>query len=123
MSEQFLLVIGILFVVCGLGALANPKFFRAMLGNFRDTPALVYIIGLANIVIGLFLVINHNVWDTVQAAIVSFFGWATLVRGIIMVLSPATFLYIFKRIWLGSHLKGESFFLLVLGIIFIYLAL
>jgi hypothetical protein len=122
MSEQILTVIGALFLLWGLGALANPGFFRQMLGSFTHNPALIYVIGLLNAAVGLFLILNHNYWGTVQEVIVSFFGWAALVRGVIMILSPSTFLHLFKKIWMGSHMKGEALFIILMGAIFVYLS-
>ncbi|MBX4187662.1 MAG: hypothetical protein KW793_00815 [Candidatus Doudnabacteria bacterium] len=122
MSQQILFVIGVVFVVCGLGALSNPRFFRKMLGSYTANPALIYISGLVNLVIGLILVFGHNIWTSLPEAIVAFFAWAAIIRGIIMLLSPTFFLKLFKRIWMGSHLKGEAFFIMVIGIILIYLA-
>jgi hypothetical protein len=122
MSEQIVMILGALMVICGLGALANPAFFRRTMGSFTHTPSLVYVVGVANLAIGLYLVKNHNVWESLVQGIVAFFGWAALIRGAIMILAPDFFLRLFKKIWMGSHLKGEAFFLLIVGVIMLYLS-
>jgi hypothetical protein len=123
MTDQILMVAGFVWVVVGLGALANGGFFRRAMGSFTETPSLIFVTGVVNLVIGLFMVMNHNRWETWQESLVSFIGFAALFRGVLMILSPKMFLRLFKRIWLGSHLKGEAFFLFVVGVILIYMSM
>ncbi|HYC79771.1 MAG TPA: hypothetical protein VEC17_01975 [Candidatus Binatia bacterium] len=123
MTEQILLVLGIVLVVCGVSAWMNATHFRRVLGDFKDNPALIFFLGLINLAVGLFIVLNHNSWATPAESLVTFFGWAGMLRGLIMTVTPGIFLSLFKFIWLGRHLKGESLFMLAIGAILIYLSL
>jgi hypothetical protein len=57
----------------------------------RDPP-LLFISGLIGMAAGLAIVLGHNVWSNgVLAIIVTLFGWASLIKGmLLLVLSPET---------------------------------
>lgn len=124
MTEQILLVLGLVLIVSGLAAYVNPPLFRRTLGSFYHNPGLIFFVGVVNLGVGLFLVINHNVWSSLGQIIVSIVAWAAVIRGFIMIVLPKTFLAVFKYVWLGKgHLVGEAVSVIIIGLVLLYIAL
>lgn len=124
MADQILLVSGVVILACGMGAYANPIYFRKTLGGFVTNPALIYFVGILNVAIGMFIVLNNNIWNSFPEVVVTFVGWAGVVRGFIMLIAPQFFLRLFKTIWMGKgHLIGEAVMMMLLGAVLIYLAI
>lgn len=123
MSDQIILVMGAVLFACGLGAYVSPTFFRKTLGDFTTNLPIVYFVAIVNIAVGLFIILNLNNWVTLSDMLLSFLGWAAVVRGFIMIVAPKFFIRVFKFIWLGKgHLIGEAVVMMLIGALLIYLA-
>jgi uncharacterized protein YjeT (DUF2065 family) len=82
-------LIGPIFVVAGVGMLAQPQGYRAVAEDFLASPALIYIAGLLKFVPGLAIVLTHNVWTFDWRLIITLLGWLATVGGIFRLLMPA----------------------------------
>lgn len=121
MIEQVLLITGVVLLVCGVGAYLNPATFRKIVGNYTDTPALVYWNGIINLALGGFIILNHNIWEMSWVVIITIVGWLALLRGLWILLGTKSYLARFRQFWgQHGHLKGEALFLIIFGVIFIY---
>ncbi|MGC1761172.1 MAG: hypothetical protein WA742_17635 [Candidatus Cybelea sp.] len=69
----------------------------AISGLFKDAP-LMWITGVFTLLGGLALVLGHNRWSTALAAIVSFYGWAALAKGLLFLCLPASAQIAFYRV-------------------------
>jgi hypothetical protein len=76
-----------LVVVAGL--IVNRTNYRALVHEFLDSPALIYLAGLLALVAGLAIVLTHNVWVMGWPVIITIFGWASLIGGILRIIFPA----------------------------------
>ncbi len=84
-------VFGIYLIFGGIAIWWRHRFFIPVLGNFAHDPLLRLIVGTIEVVGGLFLVLQHNVWESAASSLVSFFGWMLLIEGALyMVLSDKT---------------------------------
>jgi uncharacterized protein YjeT (DUF2065 family) len=81
-------LIGPIFVVLGVGMLAQPTGYRAMAEEFLASPALIYLSGLLVLVPGLAIVLTHNVWSFDWRLIVTLLGWLATISGIFRLLMP-----------------------------------
>jgi hypothetical protein len=50
----------------------------------------VLVSGIAALVIGLLIVMNHNVWQGSVAIIVTLVGWLSIGKGLLLVILPRT---------------------------------
>lgn len=85
-------VFGIYLIVGGLAYMMRRKYFMSVVKEFVNDKALRMIIAVAEIVAGLFLVLNHNIWDTWPERIVSLSGWILLLEGVMYLLVPEAML-------------------------------
>ena len=55
-------IFGICYLVLGTGLLFNRKAFRRIMEDFCKNAALVFYGGLTSLVIGVVIILTHNVW-------------------------------------------------------------
>ena len=98
MESMFLVqIIGIYFLVVGISALVKSKEWQHVVKHLmeHEHTALAYVAAIFTFIIGLIIVLNHNVWTggapTVIATIV---GWLILVKG-------ATYFLLPNHVWVG----------------------
>ncbi len=118
MPNQILLITGVVVLVVGIGAYRKPNSFRKILGSLNTNLALLYVLGLVNLIIGLFLIINFSAWTTIPEALVAFIGIAAVIKGFMMVIFPTyTMNMSLKVLRDRGHLHGEAIMLIVFGIV------
>jgi len=74
-------VFGIYLVVAGLALLLRQKWFMSVVHMFVEEKLLRLIVAIAELVAGLFLIFNHNLWGSFAEGLVSLFGWAMALEG------------------------------------------
>ena len=82
--------IGPYIIVIDIGLLVNLKTYRTIMEDFFKNAALVYVTGLLTFVAGLAIVLFHNIWVLDWRLIITLFGWNILIKGALLVISPAT---------------------------------
>lgn len=80
--------LGPFIIVIGIGVLFNTKILRQIAKDFFKNPALVYVSGLGTFIMGLAIIIFHNIWAADWRVIITVFGWLTLIKGIYLIVLP-----------------------------------
>lgn len=80
--------LGPFMVVVSLGLLLNVKTYQKVMEDFFKNTAIVYIGGAMAFFMGLAIVLFHNVWVAGWPVIITFFGWAGLVKGVWLIAIP-----------------------------------
>lgn len=91
MNETTLLVIqlaGPIFVAVGVGFLLNAKYFLGAYKDFENSPMLVITLGMVTMLMGLLIVLNHNLWSSAPEVIVSLLGFGAIIKGVAFFLAP-----------------------------------
>ena len=81
-------LLGIYLVIAGLAYFFRREFFRAVISDFYNSPALIAIASVMNLLIGLLIVLNHNIWDFSWKVIVTIIGYINLTKGIMNLFAP-----------------------------------
>lgn len=116
-------VIGLFYVVAGLGFLFNGKYYREMIDGLLKNQAIMYLWSMMAIVAGLFLIFTHNFWVSDWSVIITIIGWLALVKGVLLFLFPGKadqFLMSWRKAPAGAMIEGLA--ALILGLIITYLA-
>ncbi|MFA5292070.1 MAG: hypothetical protein WC496_03455 [Phycisphaerae bacterium] len=87
-DAQIFQILGIAYLIIGIGILSNPDFYRKMIRDFTENPPAIYLGGLIALVIGCFLVVLHNNWTKDWSVIITIFGWAALIKGLFLIILP-----------------------------------
>jgi uncharacterized protein YjeT (DUF2065 family) len=81
-------MLGLFFLVMGVGIVAGMQNYRDMAEEFLKSRALIYVAGLLAFLPGLAIVLTHNVWTGDWRVIITIFGWLGLVGGAFRLLFP-----------------------------------
>jgi uncharacterized membrane protein HdeD (DUF308 family) len=82
-------LIGPIYLVIGVGLLLNADNSRAIVKEFKDSPALFYLSGILALIIGGLIVLLHNVWSG-WPIVITLLGWAAILKGLIRIIAPDT---------------------------------
>lgn len=122
MSTSILLakILGPVLCVVGVGILLNRKYYKKMVDQFLKSPETIFIAGLINLVAGVAIVVNHNIWGSGWPLAITVLGWAVTIRGVIMIVAPNQLIKAAK-----VHINDTLFTLtatlvIVLGVMFNY---
>jgi uncharacterized protein YjeT (DUF2065 family) len=114
-------LLGVVFVVVGLGLLLRTSYYHKMYKNYVKNEALMVYGGLAALVLGLVIVLSHNVWVASWEVIITIFGWLAVVEGVLLLLLPAEMSKLVSKWFKGKGLiVFGGIFYLILGIVLGY---
>ena len=105
--------------------LAHAQATVEIMKEIVQTPPLLFMAGLMGMTAGLAIVLAHNVWSGgALPVIVTLFGWAALIKGmLLLLLSPDTESRVFIiGLRYDQHPYPYAFFLLLLGAYLTYAA-
>ncbi|MCI5108492.1 MAG: hypothetical protein MRY49_01440 [Candidatus Pacebacteria bacterium] len=127
MSNTLMLtqIIGIYVLVASLSGLFYPERAKEALKEVTKSYIIPYFDGAIALIVGLLIILTHNVWNTLAETLVSLIGWLAILEGIAMLLLPQQSLIAFARrfesskvvrIWsiigviIGAYLTYVGFF-------------
>lgn len=90
-------LVGPLFVLVGFGVLLNTEHYAAMTSSFLRNSELYYFSGALSFLIGMALVLHHNLWVADWRVMITIIGWMALFKGMVRILLPT----------LGSKYAGK----------------
>lgn len=83
-------ILGPCMLVIGAGIMFNRQAYQKVMEDYCKNAALVFFGGVAALVIGLVIVLSHNVWEASWRVIVTLYGWGGIVKGIWLTVLPET---------------------------------
>ncbi|BBD99162.1 DUF2065 domain-containing protein [Sphingobium amiense] len=106
---------GLYMILIGIGGLASPARWKAVMDDLNGSPALVLTLGFAVFAVGVTLVMIHSIWTDSLAIIVSLIGYVALIEGALLIAVPGPLI----RVGHGSisFTRAWAVFSLVLGIL------
>jgi hypothetical protein len=76
-------LMGLFCLVFGLSVITQKKVFVEVVREIENNRPYLYLLGLISLVLGLLVVLTHNIWTgSFLALVVTLIGWAMLIRGI-----------------------------------------
>lgn len=100
----------------GLSLLLRRRMFVTILLELFTHRALSYVMGLALVLIGLILVLTHNLWTSLVESIITLFGWLILLEGVLyLFISSETFARVVSVFESRGIYYFVAFLYLVLG--------
>lgn len=76
-------LLGTFSIMLGLSMLVQRKMITEVFHKMEADRQLVYAVGLAEIVGGLLLVLQHNIWSSPAETLITILGWLLFSEGII----------------------------------------
>ncbi len=81
-------VMGLYLLIVPAAALLKRKQFAELANEFVTNLALVFLSGLVSLILGLLIVVSHNVWTADWKAVITTIGWLALAKGVVRILFP-----------------------------------
>ena len=81
-------VISIYLIVMGLGLFINKEEMLKAVREFAGANASLVFYGAIVLIMGLMMVLSHNVWDGTWRVIVTLVGWSATTKGAMAMLLP-----------------------------------
>ncbi|MDD5655608.1 MAG: hypothetical protein PHR91_08225 [Candidatus Omnitrophica bacterium] len=109
-------IFGLCYLILGVGFMFNRKAFQQVMDDFCKNAALVFYGGMLALVIGVVIILNHNIWVADWTVMITVIGWLALIKGIWIIILPNTvskFMQIYRKN--GGLLAAHSALVLILG--------
>lgn len=81
-------ILGPCFLVVAIGIMFNQKFYQQVMEDYSKNSALVFFGGVLALVIGIVVVLNHNVWQANWPVVITIYGWGGIIKGIWLIVFP-----------------------------------
>jgi len=81
-------ILGLCYLVVGAGLLLNRKAFQRVMEDFCKNAALVLYGGMFALIIGIVIILKHNIWAANWTVMITIIGWAALIKGIWIIVFP-----------------------------------
>lgn len=74
-------VLGLFLIIVGLAIMLRKRYYVPVVGEFIEDRFMRMVMGILELLGGLFLVLAHNDWSTLPAGIISAIGWVLIIEG------------------------------------------
>lgn len=81
-------LLSIVLVVVGLAILLRPKHYAKAYKNWMKSDGLMLLTGMITLVLGVVLVLAHNVWVASWEVLITIVGWGAVLKGVLILLLP-----------------------------------
>lgn len=110
-TRRFARVLGPFFAIVAATVVTRAPDMRELLAEFGATSIWSWVTGAYVLMGGIIVVALHPYWRGVAAVIVSLLGWLMVVRGVLLMAFPETFLSIANR-----TVDAETLWRIVFGV-------
>jgi len=111
---------GIYLIVAGIMYVARHHFIRAVINDYFDSPSVVFLGGMLGIILGLMIVLGHNVWELSWKLAITLLGYLMVLKGILHWFFPQKAAWWTEKMTHGTAYLYASFFMIALGCFFCY---
>ncbi len=87
-STWLSMIFGPYFVIMGLWMLLCGDHAKHILEMIRKSATAIYFLGVTNLLIGLVILSEYNMWTMQLAVLVTILGWIMIIRGIVLLFAP-----------------------------------
>lgn len=81
-------VLGLFLIIVGAAVLYRKQYFVPVIGQFVEERLMRMVMGMLELLAGLFLVVGHTDWSSLAAGIITAIGYALVIEGAAYLLMP-----------------------------------
>lgn len=109
-------ILGLSLVTFCLGVLKNFKLLPKIGRSVSENLALIIFSGFILTILGLLIIVSHNIWTADWRVLVTLLGYATLLKGMIRIFFPGFVAKIARQVAGGVWWKTVTALFFLLGI-------
>lgn len=118
-SSMFLAqLFGLLYFVMGIGMLTNQAQFKKVFTDMTTSATFQYLCGMIAVVSGFAIVTFHNIWVRDWVVLVTLMGWASLIKGVLLLVAPG--MIVSKAKFWMNRMQLCAVCVLILGLVLGY---
>jgi len=114
-------IIGLFFIILSIAYLINPHHCKKVMHDITASYGMSSLVGSIGIIIGLIIIINHNIWDDFHQIVISLIGWIILILGLVFVFFPKSVSHSTKSMQKKHGWVWLNLIILIIGIFLTYL--
>ncbi len=88
----------IYLIVLGLAMLLKRKRFLLVVDELIASPASLFIVAVLTLILGIILVLSHNIWVANWPVVITILSWLTLLAGVFRTFFPELIIKFAKNI-------------------------
>ena len=81
-------VLGLYLIIVSVAMLTNMQQVMVYIAGIMDSPPLLFVTGLFTLILGLLMVVSHNVWQWNWRVLITIIAWLVLLKGSCIALDP-----------------------------------
>jgi hypothetical protein len=81
-------VLGIYLLVVSFAILFNLRRTTSIISGVIQNPSLQLIVGILTTIIGILLVVSHNIWIHDWTVVITIIGWLIFIKGVLNLVFP-----------------------------------
>ena len=109
-------LLGLYLLIVISAVFINRKNLERIVKDFSSNLALVYVSGFFNLLVGLLVVLSHNIWTNDWRVLITIIGWITFFKGVIRLFAP-------EKVTSLANKFNKTYFLNIICVIFFLIGL
>ena len=77
------------YLSIGVGILLNGSYYKRGFEKIVDNFGILFISGIMALVVGYMIVLYHNIWEKDWRLLITLFGYAALIKGMMLLAFPS----------------------------------
>ena len=112
---------GLYFFIISLAMLLKKKRFEEIVDDLIASPASIFIIAVITLILGILLVLSHNLWVADWRVIITLLAWLTFIAGLVRTFFPELIVKAAKQIHNPTFYYTVNSIFIVLGVALSYI--
>lgn len=83
-------LIGPVMLAVGLGIFFSKEYYMKVYRHLENETLAVLMSGIAALIIGIVMVMSHNIWEGFIPTVVTLVGWLSILKGLMLIVTPGT---------------------------------
>lgn len=110
-------VMGFYLLIVAIIMLARAPYYRAMMTNLKSCNHAIMVGAAFSLIIGIFLVIVHNIWIWESEVMITVIGWLILIKSILWLALPERMMTFSNKLYSGAGYYVAAAITGILGIL------
>jgi len=113
--------LGLYLLIVGFSLIINASRIKPLLIQIIDNPALLFVSGFMALIIGIALVVSHNLWVADWRVLITITAWLAFLKGIVRIVFPQVALSESKK-WVENDAAyyTTSVIVIIIGLVLGY---